>query len=76
MFHLNPVSYMLENDGTMVRLSNGVPEMVCRHPQNWGWVLCSTGTVWTSFKMVKGDHYTEDENVEDLLTVKNAGFEI
>ena len=29
----------------------GPHEVVCRHPKNWGFVLYSQGTCWTSWPM-------------------------
>ena len=42
-------------DGCVVQLllgsSGGPQEIVCRHPDTWGWILYSGGTVWTSWPM-------------------------
>lgn len=31
--------------------ASGPQEIVCRHPTNWGWVLYSQGTCWSSWPM-------------------------
>ena len=55
------LGWELEAEGRLVRLlfhepgsdvpQAGPQELVCRHPLQWGWVLYSEGTCWTSFAM-------------------------
>ena len=49
------LGWSLEGHGLMVQMSfngqEGPKELVCRHPTNWGWVLYSQGTCWTSWEM-------------------------
>jgi hypothetical protein len=63
-------TYALERAGTKILLSFGVHEYVARHPENWGFVLQSSGSVWTSFPMPPrhSDAYLEDDWVEGLVT--------
>ena len=54
----NPsLGWELDLDGRLVQLlfngHAGPQELVCRHPENWGWVLYSGGTVWASWEMPK-----------------------
>ena len=48
------VTWRLTHFNRVVQLSfsgqDGPQEIVSRHP-NWGWVLFSQGTVWTSFEV-------------------------
>lgn len=72
-------TYSLERSGSSIRLSFGVREHVARHPQNWGWVLQSEGSVWTSFTLpVRGtDPLLEDGTVDRLVTNSpDFGFDI
>jgi hypothetical protein len=62
-------TYSVERGGSIVYLSFGVREYVCRHPENWGFILQSRGSVWTSFCMpMRGtDPLLEDSNVSNLI---------
>ena len=58
-------------EGRLIRLLfNGRPgpqEVVCRHPGNWGWVLYSQGTCWTSFAMPPREAGETGECADPLL---------
>ena len=49
------MDWSLELNGSLVQIffhgQPGPQEIVCRHPINWGWVLYSQGTCWTSWPM-------------------------
>jgi hypothetical protein len=62
-------TYSLEKSGTVLSLSIGVKEFVARHPENWGFVLQSQGTVWTNYPMAPhlADPLIEDEYVSSLV---------
>ena len=73
------MTYSLDGSGTFVFLNFGVREYVARHPVNWGFVLQSQGSVWTSFQMPpRGrDAFMEDEVVSSLVSNgRNYGFQI
>lgn len=81
MMTANPhdVSYTLDYSGTFVLLSFGVREYVARHPENWGFVMMSNGSLWCSFDMPKrgNDNILEDEHVSTLvLNHSDSGFSI
>jgi hypothetical protein len=63
-----------------VYLSFGVKEYIARHPTNWGFVLQSPGSVWTSFRMParNDDPALEDGTVESLVNFDRRldGFEL
>ena len=47
----------------------GPQEVVSRHPENWGWILFSQGSLWTSFEMPFLDDESGvllDGNLKDL----------
>ena len=69
------LGWALEMGGEVVQLSfhgrNGPQEIVTRHPTNWGWVLYSQGTCWTSWEMPsreKEDPLLKDEALHRLPT--------
>lgn len=49
------IGYELDELGSIVTIlfygQHGPQEVVCRHPETWGWVLYSQGTCWTSWPM-------------------------
>ena len=48
---------------------DGPIEVVSRHPETWGWVLFSQGTVWTSWTMPSqedNDPVLAEENLANL----------
>jgi len=47
--------------------SDGPQEFVSRHPKNWGWILMSGGTCWTSWPMPKPG---EDPEIEDAAVAR------
>ena len=67
---IDAYTYSLEKSGSILSLSVGVKEYVARHPENWGFVLQSQGTVWTNYPMPpKGtDLLLEDEHVSSLIS--------
>lgn len=71
-------TYALDRSGNNVNLSFGVTERIARHPKHWGWVMMSSGSVWTSFPMAKRgtDEFMQtDELVDKLLKRElNYGF--
>lgn len=73
----NRTSYYIQSAGTSIYLSFGVQELVARHPINWGFILQSSGSVWSSFIMPKcySDPYLDDDNVFSLVKQKyDFGF--
>jgi len=48
--------------------NRGPREYIARHP-NWGWILVSGGTCWTSWPMPRRgtDAFIEDANISDLM---------
>mmetsp|Transcript_23330 Transcript_23330/g.52625 ORF Transcript_23330/g.52625 Transcript_23330/m.52625 type:complete len:109 (+) Transcript_23330:750-1076(+) len=66
-FPMNEMTWELELEGRIVRLcimgQDGPQEIVSRHPETWGWVLYSQGSVWTSWPMPRRDE--EDEHLLD-----------
>jgi len=66
------LSWRLPSKACYVQLlmfgSRGPQEFILRHP-NWGWMLVSGGTCWSSFPMpVRGtDSFMEDSNLVDML---------
>lgn len=74
------ISYNLKEHGSVVYLSSiGVEEKVARHPDNWGFVFMSQGSVWASFPLPErgSDPCLEDEHVNDLVKHSvDRGFEI
>lgn len=72
-----PAFLYYELEGSIIKLNVGVQERLCRHPDNWGWVMMSGGTVWTGFEMPprNADPFLEDYYVESLLqSSPNYGF--
>lgn len=84
MFHTESgqhegATYYMEGSGSVLALSFGVREHVARHPTNWGWVLQSSGSVWTSFILpARGtDAFLEDGVVERLVNnSRDYGFTV
>lgn len=69
--------FELEYFGTVVKLNVGAQERLCRHPENWGWVMMSIGTLWTGYEMPPRnvDALLDDVLVENLLqATPNYGF--
>ena len=67
------LEWRLEHEGAAVRLiimgRDGPIEVVSRHPETWGWVLFSQGTVWTSWTMPSqedNDPVLAEENLANL----------
>ena len=70
------LGWQIEHGGNIVTLlfsgQPGPNELVCRHPQHWGWILYSQGTVWTSWKMpglengVCKDPLLREQNLKNL----------
>lgn len=62
--------------GTIVHLTHiHVHERVARHPDNWGWILVSLGTVWTGWEMPRlgTDDFLDDTVVEKLVRPAHDG---
>jgi hypothetical protein len=73
------VSYTLDYSATFVLLSFGVREYIGRHPDNWGFIMMSNGSLWCGFEMPKRgtDNFLEDDLVQDLVWERpNDGFRI
>jgi len=76
---MGSLTYVLEDAGSIVKISVGVAEHVLRHPKNWGWMLTSGGTVWTGFEMPKlgEDALIMDDNVNSLVIERiNYGYRL
>eukprot|EP00603_Paraphysomonas_imperforata_P010197 CAMPEP_0114449792 /NCGR_PEP_ID=MMETSP0104-20121206/122_1 /TAXON_ID=37642 ORGANISM="Paraphysomonas imperforata, Strain PA2" /NCGR_SAMPLE_ID=MMETSP0104 /ASSEMBLY_ACC=CAM_ASM_000202 /LENGTH=295 /DNA_ID=CAMNT_0001621903 /DNA_START=113 /DNA_END=1000 /DNA_ORIENTATION=+ len=73
----NQASFMydIRDGGRSVYLSFGVNEVVFRHPDNWGFMLGSGGSVWSGFPMPRrgADPRIEDPAAE-ALRVKDTDF--
>jgi len=71
------MGYSLEGQGSFVRLAFGVCEYAARHPENWGWILISTGSFWTGFPMplLGTDPHVNDDRWREAI-VKRDGFQI
>lgn len=78
-FGIPKISYEIECYGNTIKLNIGAQERLARHPNNWGWIMLSCGTVWTGYPTPpRGfDPLTEDTFVERLL-VRNpvCGFRL
>jgi hypothetical protein len=73
------LTYSLDRSGSVVHLCFGVREYVARHPQNWGFILISPGSVWTSFVMPSrdSDSFLCDSQLNDLVSPRtNYGFNL
>ena len=67
--------YEIQHSGRAVYLSFGVVEEVFRHPLNWGFMMCSEGTVWTGFPMPrKGDDPLIEDPAVEMLRRKATDF--
>ena len=66
------LSWSMEMGGQVVRIRfngrNGPQEIVCRHPDSWGWVLYSQSTLWTSWTMPTRDK--QDPLLQDDALVR------
>jgi hypothetical protein len=80
---MQTMTWSFEHTNHVIRLHFGVnqqsgpQELVNRHPSNWGWVLSSNATLWTSWRYDKGnnDEYVgKDEGVERLWSMNNRAI--
>lgn len=71
--------YTINWPGNTIDLSFNVREYVGRHPDNWGFVIMSNGSVWTGFPMPKmgDDVLLEDQAVSNIIKQKPIhGFDL
>lgn len=65
------LTWRLVDGGSCLQLefngSDGPQEYISRHPKNWGWLLMSGGTCWTSWPMPKCG---EDPEIEDAAVAR------
>lgn len=71
VFDLQDIAWERELQGGIIRFNitgnQGPCGGITRHPTNWGFVLISAATIYTSFAMARDDPFLADEHANDLL---------